>query len=400
MLNPKRFFKALQETRPQLEARLDKGKSRARKVSSLQKLLQNLQHAETLALLDKHDDIWTGARTTPEVDAYPGFCVSFRHNWCSRREAQEWAHAILLEQPIVAVDGSQLVSERGLSLAIGAVQIGYYVNDPLTRCLQQKQDFELILPAVSATWMDELQNQAAGLTQEVYQRRFVRECQKIPELAAGLDRAPVCFFDNTFILSFLQSMNEEQGAAYVEAVETLLQASARQRFPVVGYVDTSYSRDLWHMLEIMYADQVQDAVTDAGMLRALLPRWGDRTPFMQCARADALSRKQAPPFYYSDVGFVYMRTDPQAHPSRIELPMWVYEEGKLEEVLNVIRAQCINGGFNYPHALALADQLAVLTQQDRAQFYDGLKQYLRAELGQNLHRPAKANSKRATRFPV
>lgn len=399
MLNRVQVWQAFTQSTPQLQANLAAREDRASRIRDVWQSLQALQHAETQAQLEAGEDPWTGARTTPDVDKHAGFCVSFDQTWTSRKEAQAWAHDQLKDQAVVAVDGSQLPPERGMSMLIGAVQIGYYYNDPLARRFAEAQEFALILPE-GPTVDAARQDQELGFGQQIAQQRFVRECAKLLELAQELDHIPVCFFDNTFIVSYIQHLDPDNARVHLDTVQAMLAASRAGQTPIVGYVDTSYSRDLTHMLDILEPGLLETPMTDAALLHGLLPHWGDRTPFLQCARKDAVSREQPASFYYADVGFVYMRTDRQSHPTRIEVPMWVYEAGRLEEVLNVVRAQCIYGDFHYPSALALADRNAVLTRQDRAQFYDWLKHYMNAELDYRVHRAAKANSKRMTRPAV
>lgn len=393
MLNKRQLYAALHRTKPVMGRTLAQSQSRAQRIAAGVHALRHLTHAETGARLDELDENWPGARPTADVDAHPGFCVPFPLRWPHKKAAQAWAHEVLKTRPTVAVDGSQLVSERGMSIAVGAIQIGYYYNDPLLRDHGKGQDLELIMPDVSE-W--DAARQGEELSREVNRLRFQRECQKIPQLAQSLSAAPVCFYDNSFLVSFAQRLKED-APAYIAAAETLLRESRARGFPVVGYVDTSDSRDLGHMLAALDPEGGGPFVRDAALLHELLPNWGDRTPFMQCARADGLSLGQDLSFYYAEVGFVYMRTDPRAHPSRLEIPMWAYEAGHLESILNAVRAECLYGGSNYPNALSLADKQAVLTQRDRAVFYESLKLFAKNELGLNLYRSAKANNKRMTR---
>lgn len=389
MLNRIQFYKALQAAKPRMRAALSqRGGGIA---ADHRRQLQDLSHARTVEALRAapHAD-WPGARPTPEVDAGEGFRVPFTHSWKSVQATQEWAQEQLREQPIVAVDGSQLESERGLSLSVGAVQIGFSYNDPLRRDWEENRELEIVLLTSGDAEAD-----AQGLSGTVARTRFVKECQMIPRLAARASRPPVCFYDNTFVISFAQRLNGEERKEYVGAVEELLRTSRQDRFPLVAYVDTSYSRDLGHMLQSLGGPEPRDA--DARMLAELLPHWGDRTPFMQCARRDALSANQGADFFYADIGFLYMRTSPGNPPARIEMPMWVYEEGKLEKALTVVRAQCLLLNREYPYALSRADRMAVLTLQDRRAFYKGLQGFLYEEMEFKLRRPAKGRSKTASR---
>ncbi len=396
MLDKRQFYRALQRAKPQIARNLSHGRNRIVSAEGLRKRLQSLSCRQAARGLEARPDVaWPGARPTLDMDACTGFRFPFTHDWTSVEASQRWAHQQLKAQPIVAVDGSQLESERGLSLSVGAVQIGYHYNDPLQRKHGEGQELQIVLPPPDSA-VSESEREDTGLSLAVNQTRFVGECEMIPRLVAKVSKSPVCFYDNTFVISFAQAMPKAHSRIYLQAVEALLQASKAEQFPVVAYVDTSYSRDLGHMLQTL--GEPDPKVPDAVILQGLLRNWGDRTPFMQCARADGLSQNRDETFYYADVGFVYMRTYPAAPPARIEIPMWVYEANRLEEILTVVRAQCLLGTRNYPYALGQADRFAVLTLKDRRAFYQGLQGFLQEETNFKLRRPAKAQSKSTTRF--
>lgn len=395
MLDKKQFYKALQQAKPQIGRSLAKGRAQVESTAGLRQQLETLTYTEASQnLADRTDKIWPGARPTPDVEACTGFRFPFAHKWNSREACQKWAHQQLKSQAVVSVDGSQLESERGLSLNIGAVQIGYHYNDPLERNHGEGHELQIVLPPGETTDSD-TDGRDLGLSLAVNQTRFVGECEMIDRLAKKVSNAPVCLYDNTFIISFAQYMPPKQREAYMQSVRKMLQAGRAGKYPIVAFVDTSYSRDLGHMLESLGAQKPE--VSDAVLLQDLLATWGDRTPFMQCARADGLSQDQDASFYYSDVGFLFMRTSLTAPPARIEIPMWVYAAGRLEEVLTVVRAQCLLGSGNYPYALSRADRFAVLSQKDRRTFYMLLQGFLQEEMGFKLRRPPKARSKSISR---
>ncbi len=398
MLDKRQFYRALQQAKPEIGRNLASRRSQVETAEDLRRQLQQLTFDQATSQLQTiPNKIWPGARPTPEVDDCNGFRFPFTHDWASVEASQKWAHQQLKGQPIVAVDGSQLESERGLSLSVGAVQIGYHFNDPLERKHGEGQELEIVLPLPETT-MSDSEQENTGLTLAVNQARFVGECEMIPRLATRMSKPPVCFYDNTFVISFAKYMPQLQSTAYLQAVQKLLQAGRKGQYPIVAYVDTSHSRDLGHMLESLGASSPK--VSDGIILQNLLTSWGDRTPFMQCARADGLSKGQDESFYYADIGFVYLRTYPAAPPARIEVPMWVYEAGRLEEVLNVVRAQCLLGTRHYPYALSQADRFAVLTLKDRRAFYSGLQGFLKEEMDFKLRRPAKAKSKSVSRLKM
>ena len=67
------------------------------------------------------------------------------------------------------------------------------------------------------------------------------------------------------------------------------------------------------------------------------------------------------------IGFAYLKTASPSPPARLEIPMWVYERGLLDEVINIVRAEVIVGN-GYPYAIETADQAAVINSRDRLAF--------------------------------
>jgi hypothetical protein len=141
--------------------------------------------------------------------------------------------------------------------------------------------------------------------------------------------------------------------------------------PLVGYVDTSYARDLTHLLENCFHLRESDKIHDAQLVNDLL-RWGDRTPLFVCARGSADKRQQGVleslAEYRRGIGFVYLKTHSSLPPARLEIPLWIHEAGWLDELLDLIRAEVIVGN-GYPYVLETADAAAVITARDREAFY-------------------------------
>jgi hypothetical protein len=75
---------------------------------------------------------------------------------------------------------------------------------------------------------------------------------------------------------------------------------------------------------------------------------------------------------------VYLQTTSNAIPARLDIPVWVYESGLLEEVIDAVRAECIVG-LGYPYALETADATAVLTVRDRETFLRALQDFAARE---------------------
>jgi hypothetical protein len=113
--------------------------------------------------------------------------------------------------------------------------------------------------------------------------------------------------------------------------------------------------------------KVHDALLWQGHLR-----WGDRTPAMICARGDILEGYGE---YRESVAFCYLQTTSNRPPARLEFPRWMLDDGVLEPVLDVVRAEVI-AGQGYPYAIETADAVAVITMQDRAEFYQQFQEFI------------------------
>jgi hypothetical protein len=180
---------------------------------------------------------------------------------------------------------------------------------------------------------------------------------------------------------------------YIDAVQQMLDCSTRYRVPLVGFVDSAYSRDLVHLVNLVEGQNLRQT-TDARLLRPVLARWGDRSPLFLCARSDQLSREHRTPFY-REVGFTYVHLVGDRPPARLEMPRWIYDAGRVEEVVDLVRAECVVG-MGYPYALETADAVAVIGGQDQAAFYRTFQQFLDQE-GLSLSATRKLRSKRSRR---
>lgn len=319
---------------------------------------------------------WPGARPTGEHDRHPDIVIPFEQAWSNHEQARRWAREVLQGVPTIAVDGSQIVPSKEISIPVGAVQVGWFVN-PHTSDRPYVKDlyFEILPP-------DELSEgeEVSGFPDwRVNDRRFLLECDKLVEQIRAFAESPVkpvCFFDGSLVISFVQHMQPERQRLYVDAVVTLLEASAHYRVPLVGYVDTSYAYDLVAMLDLLAGRPDRGRISDGGLLRPRMG-WGDRTAAYICAREDKVLPLGGTK-YYDQVCFVYLKTTAGRPPARLDLPRWLLEAGELERVVDVVRAECVVGN-GYPYAVETADAVAVITHQDRERFYRLLQEFTEKE---------------------
>lgn len=357
--------------------------------------------AESLATLDAalsdRGIAWPGARPTAEFDRADQLCLPFTHQWRDHRESRTWAFSILLNRPVLAVDGSQIAPSKDIWPPVAAIQIGWFINEHRAGGSYTKDlVFDVLAP-------DELEEDADGssdsgfLNQQINRIRFVRECEKLCELMAQYADAepnakPLCFFDGSFIISFAGKMAD--AAPYTRAVQQLLDCSERYQVPLVGFVDRSFSHDMITLMETVQNAPGAIPLSDATLLAEYLPRWGDRSPFFVCARGDELS-KWGKADFYEDVLFAYIRLTADHPPARLEMPRWLLETGRADEIVDLVRAECVVGS-GYPYAVETADAVAVISQQDRQRFYAYYQQILQ-DAGMTLQQTRKMMSKQTRR---
>ncbi len=340
----------------------------------------------------RQGSVSVGARPTVEYDAWVRArrgldelpVLPFGHAFANHHESRAWAECIR-GTTTFAVDGSQLPPWRDASAPIALVQAGIfenphqpptpYVKDVVTLLLSPDE-----LLAADPDTVDARTGEALTFSNQIVNlRRFELEVETLvsrmehhtAHAASGDAKDPariVAFYDGSLIVSFALKMAPQYRDRYVAASRKLLAASERCRVPLVGYIDTSYARDVVTMLArlddsnaLLETRGVHDALLWHGALA-----WGDRAPAFISARDDLAAMGYAD--QRSDVAFVYFQAATDRPPARLELPRWVLEDGLLDDVIRTVRAEVIIGG-GYPYAIESADAVAVITQADRQQFY-------------------------------
>lgn len=339
-----------------------------------------------------------GALPTTEFDAARDLCVSFPSQWSNHQEARAWACEVLLDHTTFATDGSQILPTNDFSIPVAAVQVAWFENVH-TRDGRYTKDvaFEILAPD---ELLIEYQGEQQVSEQAVSLRRFALEvetlCRLMQQHAAQRSSSPlaVAFFDSSLVISFADRLQGEMRERYIQIVLQLLRCSEETSVPVVGYVDTSYARDLTNMLAHSFSLRESEKIHDAQLVNPLLS-WGARTPLFICARGSA-DRKQEGVLesfaeYRRGIGFVYLKTNAAAPPARLDIPLWVYERGLLDEVINLVRAEVIVGN-GYPYVIETADAAAVINTRDREAFY-AIFQRFAADAGVDLRVSQKAASK-------
>ena len=357
----------------------------------LQTYGEALRHASESGLADLNarllDHPWPGAR--PLVGSGARFIESWDQGWTSVEQARVWALSTLRGVPTAAVDGSQIAASKEFGVPVSLVQVAYFLNP---------HDGDR--PYLKDVRNESVAQEAGELESDEYafgesrlnQRRFAMEMTVAIECMERLasQPPPVVFVDGTLVLSFVGRLPSTARELYIGSVLRLLQRSQELQIPVVGYVDLSYARDVVTMLRTAY-DLEDGPIVDVQLLQPHM-KWFERTIVCECARGDVL------PLYVQDgidmaheLCFVYVKMGAERPPSRLDVPRWVVDAGLLDHVLDVVRAESVVGS-GYPYALETADAAAVLSTQDRMQFYR-LFQHFSESIGMGTVVPGKSVSK-------
>ncbi len=332
-----------------------------------------------------------GARPTEEFDRYDDLIVPFDERWSNHQQARHWARQVLEGVPTFAVDGSQIVPTKDLSIPIGLAQIGWFENMHNPGGEYSK---DIAVEVLSPIELSESDQNADELGSSVVNlRRFEMEASRLAAyLRENAERSPkpMALFDGTLILSFAGLMQPKLQAKYTRAVLALLDASDRSRVPIIGFVDYSSAHDLIDMISHLTGTRHSGQITDAHLLQSKM-QWGDRSQIFICSRDDNLLENE----YYEKVCFCYLKTTADLPPARVEFPGWLFESGEYERVLNLLRAECVVG-TGYPYALETADAMAVIDTQDRQRFYRMVQRFA-SQAGLKLRFSRKSISKRGRR---
>ncbi|MEN9204654.1 MAG: DNA double-strand break repair nuclease NurA [Thermostichales cyanobacterium SZTDM-1c_bins_54] len=300
---------------------------------------------------------WPGAIPTPEWGQ--GWNLPFGQVWDNQEQSREWVTATIANVATFAVDGSQLDPGKDISLPLALIQIGWYENRHTPQGDYEKDiRVDLLTPTELGTGNEPKERR-------IHARRLQMELERLREYLRDPPHRPcLAFLDGSLIATFAEWYEAEEQAWYAEQLVALLRDSQYYQTPLVAYIDTTYSRDLVNLLQVVFELPEAPHLHDAQLLSPYLSNWGDRSPYFLSARGGILSRYQE---MRDRVGFVYVKTGQDRYPVRLELPHWLVEQGLLNQVLDWVRCEVVIGG-GYPYVIETADQTAVLQAADRYQF--------------------------------
>lgn len=299
--------------------------------------------------------------------------IAHRFNWGSREESLAWVRDKITGVATFAVDGSQIYPSKDISLLVALVQVGWYENLHKDEGAYSKDiEVEVMTPIDLA-----VEDRRELIDRKVNMRRFQMETDCLVRYMAAHEGDENClvFFDGSLVATFAEAFDLNSQKFYVSCLTRLLNASQTFRVPLVGYVDTSYARDLTTMIQHMEQLPDVESIHDAQILNTVFKdRWGDRTPLCLCDRSGILREYGS---QQDQITFTYLKTN-QSYPARLELPAWIYKAGRLEQVIDWVRSEVIIGG-GYPYVIETADQTAVLQAGDRNAFYRILQDWADTE---------------------
>lgn len=328
-----------------------------------------------------------GAFPASEIESSILFVFPFDISWPNHERARGWAADILSDRTTFAADGSQIYAGKETSVPVAMIQIGGFENPHNAAKIYEKTSrVEILSPADLFRDQEEPMNPDV----RVEERRYLGEVAAIGEFLQKKkgwqtrgERMPLAFFDNPLLVPFSQKGLQK---SLLEATVSLVALSRNTEVPLVGYVDRSFSRDLITMLAAFdpSVDPSEGSVYDSWLLsssgserRPVLNSWGDRTCYCYSKRRGLNAFNDAATGW-STVGFSYLQTTADSSPARLDIPAWVYEHGLLNELIDVVRAECVIG-LGYPYPLETADQTAVVSGRDREVFFRALQEFSNRE---------------------
>ncbi|MEM9450634.1 MAG: DNA double-strand break repair nuclease NurA [Cyanobacteria bacterium P01_E01_bin.6] len=313
-----------------------------------------------------------GAIALEPLEHHENCVIASRFDWGNREQSLAWVRQKLMNITTFAVDGSQIFPGKDLSLPVALVQIGWFENPHLEVGTYEK-DIEVDVMTPS-----DLQVSSSGepADRRVNFRRFEMEINRLVRYIEEHKNQQDClvFFDGSLVGTFADAFDGDLRRQYVDCFLKLLNASQTYQVPLVGFVDTTYARDLTVMLQHLFQLPECPAIHDAQLLHTFM-EWGDRTPIFQCDRSGILKEYGE---QHNQIAFTYLKTTRHSFPARVEMPMWLYQSGLANRVMDWVRGEVIIGG-GYPYVIETADQTAVLQSMDRQAFFKLLQDWAEKE---------------------
>lgn len=299
-------------------------------------------------------------------------------------DAIKWSTNILNGTTLVAIDGSQILPSKELSYPIALVQTGYFIIsfDEEAR-IEYDTDPNILISSDSVTNGQTIREGDVSL---IRQSKEIETAKKLLEKLEDYPN-PIILLDGTLIYSYMATLLPKTRNQAIKELVSFLNLAERKRIPVVGYIDTSYAKDLSTTLHLIKDIKGEEELADPGYLDSELTELGDYTiPFI-------CRRKPIPDYenYANKICFSYLRVNSK-RVVRLEFPFWIWKKGKYEDVISKILAEGIIS-HGYPRVLTRAHEVAVLTGQDKEKFNQIVLKYFNDYLEIPVTEMIKANMK-------
>ncbi|HID26834.1 MAG TPA: DNA double-strand break repair nuclease NurA [Methanosarcinales archaeon] len=337
----------------------------SREMIDYQNALSKINYADVE--LNKKLPKYSGAKLLEEGE----LIKKFKENWNSRSEAIEWVDKILSGVNVGGVDGSQIYPDKNFEIPIAAVQICTVHNK---HTIDKNYHIAISTNIITPDEFEKHQVYAFG-KDLVDARRFADECNGLIKLMQEHKKI-YTLLDGTLVVSHIKAMNQNIKDIYIKALKKLFRASYRTRNPIIGYVDTSQSRDLVLMMSFLFNLTKTNKLLDSILLEKYL-NWGDRTKAFLCDRDDRHGGKTSVLDMYDEfrdgVAFFYIRMS-RGLPNRVEFPRWIVEVGETEKIANIVRAETILRG-DYPDILLRAHEMVAIKEKEHNLFFGMLENF-------------------------
>jgi hypothetical protein len=314
----------------------------------------------------------------------PGKLIrSFPFKWKNRHDAIEWVDSVLSGVAVGAVDGSQIYSDKNYEIPLAVIQTSQILNRHTNDSdYKENTEAQIITP-------DEFESASVYSfgSEYVDARRFALECDSIVNLMKEHDK-PCVMLDGALILSHINVLNRNIRDIYVRAITKLLEASEKTHTSVIGFIDMTMPRDVTLMMHFLFGLK-KGKLSDTHLFSHLL--WGERTAAFLCDRDDRRGDEARSVLdnygkFRDRIAFFYMRVS-NGLPARVEFPAWMYEEGMVDKIADIIRAECVIRS-NYPDILMRAHEAAVIRMNEHDLFYGMLDNFCKAH-GIRINKSAK-----------
>jgi len=306
---------------------------------------------------------------------------------------------------LIAADGSQINPDRHQAVEyglinVGAIQMRYgssHAPTTWTRC-------SLLYDEALYTPTGTLTDSAVAL------RRDLSERQALVELAAQAAPPVITFTDGP--MELWGAKDNDGAAEFQQSLQAYLAVLTQLRdlgVTTAGYVDKPGADLVVRLLEVAAAAPADlpnlkhsrplRGVTDTDLYRETLAP-GERSAVFAIQSQSAAN-------YRGDLAlhFFYLNVGHKDRPwlARVEIPAWVAADpARLDDLHAVLMHQAgILGGRPYPYLLHRAHEVAVVTQEDRAQVTQMIELELRRRgvpVGEVSHKQANKDLPRRARY--